>query len=436
MIQHGQVEVQKAAALSLQKIGGGQVAGPLASALSSLDPDVRRTAMDGLVAVGPASLGPLVTLLKDMNREARRSAAETLSRLGAPAVAPLLAQLKDKEADHRRLVADILVKIGKPAVEGMAAGLLDPNAETRRLTAECLGKIGDPKANPMLVEGLHDSSGAVRDTAARSLELLGWQPGDDTEKAHLAVARRDWNQAVSLGAAAVSSLVAALKDSDLRLGESAAVALGKVGPAAVPPLIEALKDENPQKRSQAARALAEIKSPEAVPALKEVLRDSDGTVRESVVLALWRMGGPEAAEGLTQALEDEDGLIRSRAARALGEIKAEQSVDALLQLAERDEYARSAAALAIWKMAPLKAVKPLALWAASDATADEAIIALTQLLEQSPKSVAVEDLQVVVQLFQGHAAAPEGGRAQLVKGADPTYMCALAEEELGRRAKV
>jgi HEAT repeat protein len=330
-------------------------------------------------------------------------------------------------------VPEILVRIGKPGVEGLAAGLADPNSDTRRITAECLGKIGDPKAHPILVEALHDSSGSVRDAAARALELLGWQPADDTEKAHLAVARRDWDQAASLGPAAVPSLVAALKDSDLRLAEAATAALTKVGAAAVPPLMEALKDENPTKRSQAARALGDIKSPEAVPALMEVLRDSDGTVRESVVLALWRMGGPEAATGLTQALQDEDGLIRSRAARALGEINAEQSVEPLLQLAEKDAYARSAAALAIWKISPLKAVKPLALWAADDGTADEAIIALTQLLEQASSSVAAEDLQAVVQLLQGRAAAKEAGRS-LVKRADPSTVCSLAEKELARRS--
>ncbi len=99
-------------------------------------------------------------------------------------------------------------------------------------------------------------------------------------------------------------------------------------------------------------------------------------------------------------------------------------------MAEKDAYARSAAALAIWKVAPLKAVKPLALWAADDGTAEEAIIALTQLLEQSPKDVAVEDLQAVVQLLQGRVA---DGRASLVKRADPSTVCALAEKELARR---
>jgi HEAT repeat protein len=266
------------------------------------------------------------------------------------------------------------------------------------------------------------------------MELLGWQPEGDAEMAIRAVALRDWNQAASLGAAAVPPLVAALKDSEPRWAEAAVDALTKVGPAAVPPLLDALKDENPIRRSQAARALGEMKIAEAAPDLIEALHDPDGTVRENVVLALWRMGSPEAAAGLIHALEDSDGLIRSRAARALGEIKAEQAVEALFQLAEKDPYARSAAALAVWKLAPVKAVKPLALWAADDGTADEAIVALTQLLEQSASSVAAEDLQTVVQLLQGHVADKQAGRAGLVKRADPSTVCSLAEKELARRA--
>src|SRR5205807_1155953 len=250
------------------------------------DQQVRQAAMQGLVAIGAPSLGPLIGLLKDMNREARRTAAEALSRIGAPAVIPLLAQLKDKDPELRKLVTEILLKIGQPAVDAMAAGLADPNPDTRRLTADSLGKIGDPKALPILGEALQDISGSVREAAARAMELLGWQPEDDAEKAIRAVALRDWNQAASLGVAAVPPLVAALKDSEPRWAEAATDALTKVGPAAVPPLLEILKDENPIRRSQAARALGEIRVAEAAPALLETLQDPDGTVRENVVLAL------------------------------------------------------------------------------------------------------------------------------------------------------
>jgi HEAT repeat protein len=348
----------------------------------------------------------------------------------------LLAQLKDKDPDLRKLVAEILLKIGKPAVEAMAAGMADPNPETRRLTAESLGKIGDPNALPILGEALQDAYGSVREAVARAMELLGWQPEGDAENALRAVALRNWKDAASLGPVAVPALVAALKDPDQRLAEAATDALTKVGPAAVPPLLEALKDENPMRRSQAARALGEINVAEAVSALVELLQDADGTVRESVVLALWRMGGPEAGAGLAQALEDSDGLIRSRAARALGEIHAEHAVDALLQLAEKDSYARSAAALAVWKISPLRAIKPLALWAADDGTADEAIVALTQVLEQSPSDVPAEDLLAVVQLLQGHVAAKDSGRSGVVKRADPSTVCSLAEKELARRGTI
>src|SRR5437762_2457833 len=247
--------------------------------------DARVRAMEQMGASGdPRQVDSIAAAaLEDGSALVQKAAAEALGRIGAPAVAPLLAQLKDKDPDLRKLVTEILLKIGQPAVDAMAAGLADPNPDTRRLTADSLGKIGDPKAIPILGEALQDAYGSVREAVARAMDLLGWQPEGDAETALRAVALRDWKQAASLGPAAVPSLVAAIKDSERRLSESAADALTKVGPAAVPPLLEALKDENPIRRSQAARALGEINVPDAVPALLELLHDTDGTVRESAV---------------------------------------------------------------------------------------------------------------------------------------------------------
>jgi hypothetical protein len=56
------------------------------------------------------------------------------------------------------------------------------------------------------------------------------------------------------------------------------------------------------------------------------------------------------------------------------------------------------------------------------------------MLEQSANSVAAEDLQAAVQLLKGHVAAKEAGRVGLVKRADPSAVCSLAEKELARRS--
>jgi hypothetical protein len=101
-----------------------------------------------------------------------------------------------------------------------------------------------------------------------------------------------------------------------------------------------------------------------------------------------------------------------------------RAVEPLRELCQTDGYVRPIAALAIWKLAPPRAVAPLALWAAFDATAEEAITALTQLLEQDP--TAPEDLQAVAKLG-------DSKRMGLVKNGDPGAVANLARQELTRR---
>jgi HEAT repeat protein len=426
LLLRGQGEVQKAAALALQKIGGVQAVAPLAAALSLPDLSVSQAALEALIQIGPPSLGPLVGLLKDMNREARRRAGLALAGIGSPAVPPLVVQLKEKDPELRRLVAEILVRIGPPGLEAITSALHDPDPEVRRMVAEVLGKIGDAKATTHLLPLLQDAFGGVRDAAARALETLGWRPDDESQTALRAVALRDWKQAIALGSQAMEPLMAAVKDADSRLAEAAVDALTKIGSAATPHLLAILQDESPIKRSQVVRALGEIGGDGTVSSLVAALKDSDTSVRESAILALWRTGGAVAVDGLLQALLDADPLIRSRAARALGEMGDPRAVEPLCQLSQRDGYVRPIAALAIWKLDPPRAVAPLALWAAFDATADEAITALTQLLERDPTIIGADDLQAVAKLGDIR-------RMGLVKKGDPATVSNLARNELSRR---
>ena len=144
------------------------------------------------------------------------------------------------------------------------------------------------------------------------------------------------------------------KDSDMRVREAAAEALGKIGPEEVPALIKALGDENSYVRSAAAEALGKI-GPEAVPALIRALGDEDSSVRWRAAYTLGEIG-PEAKEAvlaLIRALGDEDSSVRWRAARALGKIgpEAKEAVPALIEaLGDKDEQVREAAAEALGKI--------------------------------------------------------------------------------------
>lgn len=122
-----------------------------------------------------------------------------------------------------------------------------------------------------------------------------------------------------LGAAAVPALVQAMSDSDARIRQGAAWALGSLGAAAEP----------------------------AVPALVVALGDEDEQVRLDAAVALRRIGGAEAA--LTAALQSEDVLVRRGAAQALaGVAKTPETALVLIKaLADADEVVRLNAAVAL-----------------------------------------------------------------------------------------
>jgi HEAT repeat protein len=118
-----------------------------------------------------------------------------------------------------------------------------------------LGKLKDQAAVAPLVELLSDKSGAFRFAAANALNEIGWQPKEDEQRGWYVVARRDWEQAARLGAAAVNPLLAALKEDDISLRRAAIQTLGKIGDTrAIAPLIELRKDKAVSKDVVAALA--------------------------------------------------------------------------------------------------------------------------------------------------------------------------------------
>ena len=90
---------------------------------------------------------------------------------------------------------------------------------------------------------------------------------------------------------AVQGLIGALKDTDERVRQQAAWALGAIGAkTAAEPLAQALKDSDSRVRHQAAWALGAIGAKAAAPALAQALKDSDARVRHQAAWALGAIG--------------------------------------------------------------------------------------------------------------------------------------------------
>ena len=103
----------------------------------------------------------------------------------------------------------------------------------------------------------------------------------------------------------------------IRVEDSLAAALARVGEPAREPLIKALDDERVEVRRCAVQALGYLKGPRAAQSLAALAGDADSSVRKAVAWALWSVADPETAETLARLLADEDQAIRKAASEAL-----------------------------------------------------------------------------------------------------------------------
>ena len=94
--------------------------------------------------------------------------------------------------------------------------------EVREAAARALGKIGDPRAVEPLIQALVGKYWSVRMPAAWALDQLGWKPGQDENAAWYWIAKKEWEQCVALGRAAVEPLIKALSATDSYVRREAA----------------------------------------------------------------------------------------------------------------------------------------------------------------------------------------------------------------------
>src|ERR1700679_1068436 len=162
----------------------------------------------------------------------------------------------------------------------MLQRLRDPVPTVRAAAAEILGKRGDYQAVTALTGLLRDADTVVRATACRSLERLGWKPGDDSQKVQQILASGNLRQLVSLG------------------------------PKAIGPLMELIRSGSPDKQSAAVKALGEINDSRVGPAMLEVLKKSDPALRTAALGILERMADPTAYEAIERLLKDGNATVR------------------------------------------------------------------------------------------------------------------------------
>jgi HEAT repeat protein len=282
---------------TLRKFNDPRAIEELISMLGERDDKLRNAAVKSLIEIGDTEIAEQLAgqLVDDSNWEKpRKAAAQVLVSLGAHAVEPLVDAIGDNRYSRDKITLNTFVGIGTPAVEPLIGRLNDDEEERIRMFAcRALGEIGDPKAIQPLAEIVKDEkiSGALRETAAKALVQLDWKPDDDESKVWYSLAKRDWDELVTYGSAAVAPLLV-LNDGYTFQGDESKIAtetLKRIGTPAVDPLIAALNHDDWQVQKMAAVALALIGDPKSVGPLKEAFKNDGWDDLGPFALALKQM---------------------------------------------------------------------------------------------------------------------------------------------------
>ena len=217
---------------------------------------------------GERAVPALTRSLQDPSAYVRRYAASSLGALGdARAVEPLLARVSDPDAEVRREVGQALERFDDPRIAAAAVGeLSNADAACRLRAVAAVGRYPDTYASH-LIRSLGDTDFKVRHAAAEALSRA-----DAHAAAAAAALAKCLGNTTRDGSIRESALFGALH----RLGNPAVKELGKV-------LLSApTTNRFGQTRDlapRAARALAEIGTPEAKSALEAGLSAPSAAAR-------------------------------------------------------------------------------------------------------------------------------------------------------------
>lgn len=276
---------------------------------------------------------PLIQALEVADSSYFRAATvSALGKLGDARAVPSLIQALQDEGNVIVKAATALGQIGKPAVESLIQAMEEVDSSFGRgHAAKTLGRIGDAKAvDPLLHVFTNDKNNYVRGEAARALGEIG----NTKAFAPLLQALNDTDDEIRVAAAralgemgdarAVTPLLRALNDKDNKIRIAAAVALGDIGDGrAVESLIQLLGHY--KLGEPAAMALGKIGEPAVGPLIQVIKHDKRIGPLNHASLALRRIRDVKAVEPLVQALQDYNDKVRKAAAEALGKIKRSES---------------------------------------------------------------------------------------------------------------
>ncbi|MEO8394194.1 MAG: HEAT repeat domain-containing protein, partial [Chloroflexota bacterium] len=261
----------------------------------------------------------------------------------------------------RIAIASALAKIADlRAVEPLIRLLNDPDYLVRRVAVAALGKIADPEAVEPLIRSLQDDR--IWDQAVNALGSMGtlaWQPLQTTLevsveplKSRIEIALQRIEETLSGG-----KLLADLRSADENVRRAAFEQIEQENDLET--MLAFLQNPNIPVDSQLQDQIINrlIESGDA--RIVSVLAERINVLGQTAILALTKIGVP-AVEALTEIANHSELWIKQSAMNALAQIGNPRSFDLLLKaLITPDPIQRRIAALGLGKIGDVRAVRPL-----------------------------------------------------------------------------
>lgn len=317
--------VRREAVIAIERLQEAGAIGHLTKALKDPDRSVRLQTIHALGELkAKEAVAILSTPLGTGDVELKKAAAVALEKIGDHTAARTLVDMSSK--DDESVVTGVregLVQLGPDVIPALMGSLMDGQPSVRAQAARLLGSAGDLRAVPALMAAVEDPSAKVRraalgglgelaDAQGRSALEIGLRDGDEEARVFAARGLGEIADAKS-----ATALIGALADSARSVREAAVRALITMGQDAGEALVRALSEQDYRTREQAARALGLMKYTPAAAALEKALTDGEWSVRRYAAEALGHLGNPQAVTVLVESLKDPIDLVRECAARAL-----------------------------------------------------------------------------------------------------------------------
>src|SRR5215213_5254765 len=137
--------------------------------------DARGEVLEAHVRHGSGVTDLLIEQLESEDLEIRKAAAVALGRIGDARAAPALAELLEDDAEMVIAAADALAKIGDPrAFESLLAHVGDSNAAVRQAVVGALNSLGSPEMPARARPLLSDADPNVRESAVKIAGYFGY----------------------------------------------------------------------------------------------------------------------------------------------------------------------------------------------------------------------------------------------------------------------